>query len=287
MKILSLFILSLALAAFIGCGDNEEGKEGSFADTMAKEHAGDHPTGNDVAWMEPGQPVDTAQITYPVGLNGTGNAYLARPAGLDSAAGLPGLIVIHEWWGLNDNVKAMARRIAGEGYIALAVDLYRNQVATTPDNAKVYMQEAMQDPAKGLQTIEEAINELKRRGATKIGVIGWCFGGGWSLQTGINFPKEIDATVLYYGQLETDPARLKMLDMPVLGIFGAEDQGIPIEQVKRFKATLDSLGVKGTVKIYPNASHAFANPSGERYNAEAAKDAWEKTTAFLAEYLKK
>lgn len=285
MRISSLCILTLAAALLLGCGNNAEEEGENFADTMAREHAGDKPTGNDVAWMEPAQPVDTAQITYPAGQAGQGEGYLARPGTPDSS--LPGLIVIHEWWGLNDNIKAMTRRIAGDGYIALAVNLYEGRVATTPDEAKSYMQEAMNDPSKGLQTIEGAINELKKRGATKVGVLGWCFGGGWSLRTALNFPKEIDATVLYYGQLETNPNELRKLDMPVLGIFGELDQGIPVEQVKQFETVLDSLGVKAWINIYPNANHAFANPSGERYNAEAAKDAWGKTTAFLAEYLKK
>lgn len=285
MKILSLFILALMIASLTGCGNEEEnGGDEDYADSMAKEHAGDSPTGNDVAWLEPAGPVDTAKITYTYGRTGRGEGYLARPVGSDSA--IPGLIVIHEWWGLNDNMRAMARRVAGEGYMALAVDLYENRVASTPDNAKVYMQEAMQNVPKGLNTIEGAISELKSRGATKIGVIGWCFGGGWALRTAVNFPQDIDAAVIYYGQLETDPAMLKKLDMPLLGVFGGKDQGIPVEQVKRFEAVLDSLGTDATIHIYPEANHAFANPSGERYDAEAAKDAWGKTTAFLAEHLK-
>lgn len=162
MKILSLFILALMLTSLAGCGNEEEnGGKDDFADSMAKEHAGDSPTGNDVAWLEPAGPVDTAKIAYSYGRTGRGEGYLAHPAGSDSA--IPGLILIHEWWGLNDNMRAVTRRVAGEGYMALAVDLYESRVAATPDNAKVYMQEAMQNVPKGLNTIEGAINELKGR----------------------------------------------------------------------------------------------------------------------------
>lgn len=283
MKILSGLICVLAVAAMIGCGEEENGEE-NFTDSMAREHAGDRPTGNGVALSEPSQPVDTQTIRYTYDRINQAGAYLARPTSQDSA--LPGLIVIHEFWGLNENIKAMTRRLAGEGYIALAVDLYSGRVASTPDNAETYMQEAMADIPKGLGVIEGAIAELKRRGATRIGVIGWCFGGGWSLRTAVNFPEQLDAMVIYYGQLITDPAELRKLDMPVLGIFGAEDKGIPPDQARRFESILDSLGVNASIHIYPNAGHAFANPSGERYNAEAAADAWGKTTAFLAEHLR-
>lgn len=267
-------LLTVATVMMAGCAGGEEGKK-DFTDTMAHEHAGDHPVGNDVAWMEPSSPVKGEEVSY--GTNHT--AYLALPEGNEKPTS--GLIVIHEWWGLNDNIQAMARRLAGEGYMALAVDLYNGNVATTPDSAKSFMGTAMKNPDVGIGNLREALTYLKEQGATKVGVIGWCFGGGWSLRTALNFPEEIAATVIYYGQLETDPEQLKKLKMPVLGMFGEEDQGIPVEQVKQFEQVLDSIGVDASINIYPNANHAFANPSGERYNEEAAKDAWEKTVAFL------
>src|SRR5699024_9675688 len=124
-----------------------------------------------------------------------------------------------------------------------------------------------------------------RQGARKVGVIGWCFGGAWSLQAGLAMPAEIDATIIYYGRLVTETSELSKLDMPVLGIFGAEDDGIPTEQVKEFEAALNEANVTSDIHIYEGADHAFANPSGTRYNKEAAEDAWQKTVDFLAEYL--
>lgn len=120
-----------------------------------------------------------------------------------------------------------------------------------------------------------------------IGVVGWCFGGGWSLQTALALGDGIDATVIYYGRLVTDPAELEPLTSPVLGIFGSLDQGIPVETVREFESALDSLGKEATIHVYEGADHAFANPSGTRYNAEAAEDAWEKTMAFFAQNLRR
>lgn len=274
--------LLLGTMILIGCGsgaEKEEGEAKNFTDTMAHEHAGDHPVGNDVAWMQPSIPVKGEEVPYTPEVKG----YLAIPEGGEKPTA--GLIVIHEWWGLNDNVRAMTRRLAGEGYVALAVDLYNGNVASVSDSAKVYMGSVMQNPDAGVQNIGKAISYLKEKGATKIGVIGWCFGGGWSLQTAINYPDDIAAMVMYYGQLEMDLEKLKKLKMPILGIFGEEDQGIPVEQVDKFGAALNSLSANAAIQIYPNAGHAFANPSGERYNEEAAKDAWERTSAFLKQNL--
>jgi carboxymethylenebutenolidase len=136
-------------------------------------------------------------------------------------------------------------------------------------------------------TLKQAYQYLaQQQDEREIGVIGWCFGGGWSLETALALPQKIDATVIYYGRLVTDPQRLEKLDMPVIGFFGAEDNGIPREKVKAFEAALNEVGVTNSIYIYEGAGHAFANPSGTRYQAKAAEDAWQKTVAFLNEYLK-
>lgn len=284
MRLLSLSLLA-ALAFFsMACNQENTDSADEFTDAMAKEHAGDTPSGNSVAWMEPSTEVEGEPVSYTTADNKEITGYLAQPKSPEKPT--TGMIVIHEWWGLNDNIRAMARRIAGDGYLALAVDLYNGNVATTSDSAKILMGNAMEGREQAIANLKDGIAYLKAQGATKIGVLGWCFGGAWSLRTALNFPDDIDATVIYYGHLENDPATLAKLDMPVLGIFGEEDGGIPADQVRAFESTLDSLGIQHSIHIYPNANHAFANPSGERYNAEAAADAWAKTTAFLSENLK-
>jgi carboxymethylenebutenolidase len=196
------------------------------------------------------------------------------------------VIVIHEWWGLNDNIRAMTRRLAGEGYQALAVDLYGGNHAESPDEAMKLVNGVQQSPGAAQENLRRAAAWLAGKGAKKLGVIGWCFGGGWSLNTTLLMPDKIDATVIYYGHLETDPAKLATIKHPVLGAFGAEDKSIPADSVRAFESALKKQGTPVDIKIYEGAGHAFANPSGGSYRPDAARDAWQRTTAFFAKSLK-
>ncbi|AUX46850.1 dienelactone hydrolase [Sorangium cellulosum] len=210
-------------------------------------------------------------------------AYLSLPPG--AKAPLPGLVVIHEWWGLNEHIKHWTDRLAEDGYAALAVDMYGGKVATTPDDAMTAMKAV--DEAKGIETVRAAHRFLTtdaRVAAPRTGSIGWCFGGAWSLKLAMNEP-ELDAAVIYYGRLVTDPAKLKAIKAPVLGVFGNQDKGIPPEVVNEFDKALHEAGVEHEVLRY-EADHAFANPSGERYDTKAAADSWERVRKFLAAKLK-
>lgn len=277
----NLLITAALVFAVSACGQ----KTDTYTDSMADEHAHDSPTANAHTAIAPSTPVTGEWVTIgPVGGNDV-RGYLSTP---DSAMGpLPALVVIHEWWGLDEHIKAMTDRLAGEGYVALAVDMYNGSVATTPDSAQVFMRRVMGNRDDATAMLTTAVNWLEtEKAAPSMGVIGWCFGGAWSLNTALAVPEKIDATVIYYGNLNTDPAALDRLDMPILGIFGAEDQGIPVASVNRFETVLDSLGKDADIHIYEGANHAFANSSGGNYHAEAAADAWEKTVAFLNQHLK-
>lgn len=211
--------------------------------------------------------------------------FFSQPAARDQP--LPGIIAIHEWWGLNDNIKAVTERLAGEGYSVLAVDLYGGQIATQPGQAKQLMQSVMQNTKPAKANLRQAFDYLtKEEQAARVGSIGWCFGGAWSLNTGLLLPDNLDALVIYYGQLETNPEVLAPLQMPIAGFFGGQDQGIPVAEVKAFDAALKELGKSADIYIYDEANHAFANPSGKNYDQKAATDAWAKTTAFFAKTLK-
>jgi carboxymethylenebutenolidase len=274
-----LLALALLLVPAAGYG----APSGTRADPqrIAEQHRHDAPTPTPAATAAPAQEVTGEEVTYGEANGKPLKGFLARPK--NAAGPLPGLIVIHEWWGLNDNVRAMTRRLAGEGYAALAVDLYGGKVAEDAESASQLV--LATDEEGAIPNLSRAYDFLKNRKARKVGVLGWCFGGGWSLQTAIALGNKLGAVVIYYGRPDFDRERLGKLGAPVLGLFGGKDQGIPVESVRKFESTLKELGKSVEIHVYDTADHAFANPSGGNYNAEAAKDAWEKTRAFLKKNL--
>src|SRR5581483_3464871 len=153
----------------------------------------------------------------------------------------PALIVIHEWWGLNDWVKEQASKLADQGYAALAIDLYRGKVAGSPEEAHEMMRGVPEDrAARDLKAAFAYLASQQNVDKSKIGSIGWCMGGGYSLQTALVNP-ELKATVINYGHLATEPETLKKINAAVLGIFGGQDRGIPVDDVKKFESQLKSL----------------------------------------------
>ena len=217
-----------------------------------------------------------------IDIGGT-QAYLALPPG--AKVPLPAIVVIHEWWGLNDHVKHWADRLASDGYAAVAVDLYGGVVATTPDQAMSAMKSVDKD--RSLQTMLAAyrfLAEDPRIQARHRASIGWCFGGGKSLQLALHAP-ELDAAVMYYGQPVMDAKTLASLHAPLLGIFASRDQSFTPAIVKEFDEALTAAGKQHTILSY-DAEHAFANPSSGRYDERSAGEAWEHVRAFLAENLK-
>jgi len=205
----------------------------------------------------------------------TSQAYVSKPKGKAKGA----MLVVHEWWGLTDWVKHMADQLADQGYVALAVDLFKGKSTSNPEEAKALMQG--KDEKWGDAVEEAGLEWLKSNGdGAKAGTIGWCMGGGESLQASLNDPKDVSATVMFYGPPVTDVAKLKTLKGPVLGLWGNKDQGIPPSAVAEFDKALTDAGVKHEFHAY-DAGHGFANPSSGAYKSDAAKDAWEKTKAFL------
>lgn len=210
-------------------------------------------------------------------------AYLSLPVG--AKAPMPAVVVIHEWWGLNDHIKHYADRLAAEGYAALAVDLYDGKVATTPDEANAAMKKV--DSARSKEIMLAALALLKddpRIKATKRGSIGWCFGGKMSLQLALAAP-DLDAAVMYYGHPELDPMKLEPMKAPLLGIFGTEDTSIPPETVTKFEDALTKAKKEHAIFSY-EAPHAFANPSNPKYDEENAAKAWIEVRKFLEKHLK-
>jgi carboxymethylenebutenolidase len=227
---------------------------------------------------------DGKSVSYKSG-DETVQGMLYKPAGNGP---FPALVVIHEWWGLNDWVKEQASKLADEGYVALAVDLYRGKVATTPEMAHEIMRGVPEDRAK--RDLHAAVEFLKSQPDVKkgrIGSIGWCMGGGYALDVALQEP-DLAATVINYGHLATDTEALKKINAPILGLFGAQDHGITPDDVHKFEQALKQLGKKVEIKIYDDAGHAFENPNNkDGYRADDAADAWKRTVAFLTGTLKK
>jgi carboxymethylenebutenolidase len=205
---------------------------------------------------------------------------------------LPGVVMIHEWWGLNDHIKNMADEVSKEGYAVLAIDLYNGKVAASPDEAMNYVNSARENQNESNSNMIGAVDYLKTLDVvdpSKIVAVGWCFGGGQALQLTLNAnpSSPIAATVLYYGNLVTDQQQLSKIKGPILGIFGSEDQSIPVSEVKQFESGLNANNITNEIYIYEGVGHAFANPTGESFAPAELKDAWQKTVEFLNSHVKK
>jgi carboxymethylenebutenolidase len=216
-------------------------------------------------------------------------AYVVRPT---LPGFYPGIVVIHEWWGLNDQIKGVADRFAEQGFVAIAPDLYRGKIGTDAGLAHELMRGLNENYA--VDVIEGAAMALRADDARRtrrspgdkmpIATIGFCMGGRVSLATALQ-QKDIQAAVMFYGSVETEAKALQPLKVPLLGVFGKEDRGIPPDQVQAFEAALKASGKDAVIIDYPDVGHAFFNETRPSYGAEAAGDAWQRTLLFLKDKL--
>ncbi len=228
-------------------------------------------------------PIETETVHYVSGGESV-SGFLAKP----TAPGRhPGLIVIHEWWGLVPWVREQARKFAGQGYVSLAVDLYRGPSTTHPEVAHELMQRL--PPDRAVRDLVAAFNYLAARpdvDPNKIGSVGWCMGGGYSLLLAVHEPR-LAACIVNYGSLPSDPATIAKIRAPVLGNFGGLDRGITPAKIRAFEKAMRAAGKSVNAKIYPDAGHAFENPNNQAgYRPQDARDAWNRMTDFLAKTLR-
>lgn len=224
------------------------------------------------------------------------NGYLVYPsASNENKSGnnngtLPAVVMIHENKGLNDHIKNMANLLARNGYVVLAVDLFKGEVTTDRNRSSELTQYIRDNPdiaTANLQSAVKYLASLPNVKADKIASLGWCFGGAQSLQLALNSQDHpLAATVIYYGRLITDNATLAKIKWPVLGIFGDQDSSIPVDTVKAFESALNSNNIPNEIYIFKGVGHAFANPSGDNYAPTETKDAWDKTLSFLDKHLR-
>ena len=245
------------------------------------EHKYDTPVSTEGALRVPAAKVESTEVVYGQSGDQIHRGYLSRPVATEAKSAL---IVIHEWWGLNEDIHSMTEQLAALGYTALAVDLYEGKSATQVRDAFALSTNLSSNEERGLANLKAAYDYLEAEmGATKIGVIGWCLGGKWSLKTALMLPGEIDATVIYYGSLTDDKDKLATLDMPIIGFVGTRDR--LHKEFIAFDTNMKELGKDANIYVYEGAKHAFANASGTVYEPVAAEDSWEKTVKFLKRYL--
>lgn len=206
--------------------------------------------------------------------------YFVRPAG---GGDYPGVVMIHENRGLRSEIRTTAEELAREGYMVLAVDMYKGTVMETQDEARAYSSQFNQD--EGTENLQAAAQYLREQGATSLASLGWCFGGAQSLALALT-DSELDAAVIYYGRLSTTTEALAPLNAPVLGIFGDADQVVPTSSVAQFEAVLNARQIENEIYMYPGVGHAFANPSNPNHAPAETTDAWQKTLAFLEKHLR-
>ena len=223
-------------------------------------------------------------VTFPSEPAG-GGGFLATPT---TPGKHPALLVIQEWWGVDNWIRQQTERFAKQGYVALAVDLYRGKMATTQEQAHELMRGLPHDRA--LADLAAGFKYLASRSdvdPSRIGVIGWCMGGGYALDFTVAEPR-LAASVINYGHLMVDPKTIASIKPPILGNFGANDMGIPPADVKAFDAALKKSGKSPDIKIYEGAGHAFMNPNNTGgYVKAVADDAWARIDSFLRKTLER
>lgn len=261
-------LIAVAAVALLAASCNRDEQSKRVAED---EHAG-HTTAASTTTASPPAEV----VKY-----GDASGYLALPTTVPDAK-KPALIVIQEWWGVDDWIRSQADRFAGQGYVALAADLYRGRTAGTPDEAHELSRGLPEDRA--LADLKAAVDYLSARpdvDPNRIGVIGWCLGGGYALALATADPR-VKATVINYGRLVTDSEAIARINGPVLGNFGGADRGIPADDVRQFGANLTKYGKLGDIEIFDGAGHAFMNPNNTQgYNEAAAQEAWSRIDRFF------
>lgn len=273
-------LLLAVLAVVAGCDRSVTPAAG-----VAAPDAATAPLPADSAATRPAErPVISETLPYAEVDNELVYGYFVFPA--DMVNPLPGVMVFHERWGLDDGTRALADRLAAQGYVVLALDLFGGKTAADSDAARALMLPVIENPDLAHDNIRQAYEFLVNSGqAPRVGTLGWSFGANWAFNAAILYADEIDAVVVYYGQLSTNEEKLAMLGAPLLGLFGANDRGVTVDTVREFEAALERLRKDYQIEIYEGAGHAFADPSAPNYQREVAEQAWEKMLDFLGAHL--
>jgi carboxymethylenebutenolidase len=233
------------------------------------------------------EPVDVEAIEIPYGETEDDllRGYFVYPA--DMVEPLPAVIVVHEWWGLNDSVRAAASRIAAQGYMVLAVDLFRGETATSTSDASTLARKLLEEPGfaeLNLRAAQAFVSDAA--GAPAVATLGWSLGGYWAVEATRFLPDTFSAAVAYYAQPDDDADTVASISAPVLGLFGGQDRSIPIDAINAFQDQAKALEKPVEVVIFPRGNHGFANPDDARFDERIAEQAWRRTAEFLDRHLR-
>ena len=228
--------------------------------------------------------VDSLQIPYGETEDDLLYGFFVYPSNMVEP--LPAVIVIHEWWGLDDSVRDAAARIAAQGYMVLAVDLFRGETASTTAEASALARKLLEEPGFAERNLRSAHAFLTDgAGAPEIATLGFSLGGYWALEATRFMPEQFAAAVVFYGQPDAEEDVVAAITAPVLGLYGGDDRSIPAADVRAFREQAEALDKTVEIVIYPGANHGFANPDDSRYDAAAAALSWQQVAAFLERYL--
>lgn len=276
---------ALVLLLALGCGDSRPGGSPPSSQPPADQlRVPFNPTADDqlppaVVGQHSGQWQGTG-VRYVPGDTLT-LGYVAEPEG---DGPFPALVIVHEWNGLGGRVRQLADNLAAEGYVTLAADLFKGRTGDGPDENMALVREAQADPDAMVDNLNAAVAYLKRRAdvSGRVGVMGWCFGGGVALSYGLDGDNH-DATAIFYGRLVDDPERLAALDHEVYGTFAGMDEGPSPEQVAAFEEALRTAGVANDIHVYDDVNHGFWLWVDQNADVRAAPalDAWRRLKAYL------
>ena len=275
----AFIVIVLSCLLLLGCdsgqpGDSSSSKAGAAATRPSANNRGDIQAN--------AQELEVISELMPYAEVGDELVYGYFVAPTDMFEPLPAVIMIHEWWGLDDNVRANADRLAGAGYIVFAVDLFGGKTATTPSAARALMLSVIEDPESASENLRSAYRFVSETaGAPTVATLGWRFGGTWALNTALLLPDDIAAVVIYYAQVTADEAKLGPVRAPVLGLFAGDDVGVKRESVEAFRGSLQRLRKDFDIQIYDGVRQGFANEDATNYDRNAAEDAWQRTLEFL------
>src|SRR6478752_5039177 len=287
--------ISLLVIAFFGFSmSSQQQSQSIVVDVFAQQTTGlsamtlvsfGNGNNNNSSFNTNAQHIENKSVNYFGNVTG----YLAFPSSTNQKEKLPAVVMIHENKGLNDYIKSSANLLAKHGYVVLAVDLFNGETTTDQKRSSELTSKIRQNPNIAIENMKSAVKylgSLDNVNSSKIVSLGWCFGGGQSLQLALNSQDHpLAGTVIYYGvPLTNNTTALSTIKWPILGIFGNKDMAIPVETVKQFQKALNENGITNEIYIYPGVGHAFANPSNPNYGAKETADAWEKTLAFLDKY---